>query len=300
METTQTETTIAHRWEVFGYKAPYKLVRSFEKTYQACPGAPIQAGTTCDVCGTGIKNVYVIRDARGVEFQVGCDCVWHLHDEALTAEVEQARRERAAEIRAERARARREAGELTRAERTRQACAAFLARAENEGLEAALETDHPIVHDIAERFRQFGSVSPAQAALVFKLASEARRPAHEERKVAAPVGAGRVTFRGRVVKTKLVESLAYGNTLKMLVKVMTEDGGTWLAWGTIPSKLLATLGETEYADALVGAEVEVLLGAALEARLDLAPSCRARLRSGSASHLHSARASPGCRLSLQG
>ncbi len=34
--------------------APFRFVGMEEKTFQACPGAPIQAGSSCDYCGTGM------------------------------------------------------------------------------------------------------------------------------------------------------------------------------------------------------------------------------------------------------
>ena len=63
--------------------APFRFVGVTIKTYQACPDAPIQPGTCCDYCGTGIMEVCIIRDARGKEFKVGNDCVRRTGDAGL-------------------------------------------------------------------------------------------------------------------------------------------------------------------------------------------------------------------------
>ena len=57
-----------------GY-APFRFVGMTEATYQACSGAPIQPGASCDYCGQGIRYVCIIKSADGREFRVGCDCV---------------------------------------------------------------------------------------------------------------------------------------------------------------------------------------------------------------------------------
>ena len=66
----------SHPWELAGLgHAPYRLLASGTCTFQACPEAPIQPGTSCDYCGQGISVVYSIRAACGSIFRVGCDCV---------------------------------------------------------------------------------------------------------------------------------------------------------------------------------------------------------------------------------
>ncbi len=63
--------------------APFRFFRFSTMKFQACPGAPIQPGTCCDYCGTGIMNVCHIRAADGKEFKVGCDCVAKTGDAGL-------------------------------------------------------------------------------------------------------------------------------------------------------------------------------------------------------------------------
>lgn len=56
--------------------APFRCTRVTVEKYQACHGAPIQPGTSCDYCGTGIMYAYWIKGSdERPEFKVGCDCV---------------------------------------------------------------------------------------------------------------------------------------------------------------------------------------------------------------------------------
>lgn len=76
--------TVVHAFERAGLgKAPFKFVGAYEAKFQACPGAPVQAGTSCDYCGTGIMLVCRIQSADGREFKVGCDCVAKTGDAGL-------------------------------------------------------------------------------------------------------------------------------------------------------------------------------------------------------------------------
>lgn len=69
-------TTTTHPWERAGLGvAPFRFVGCEVKTYQACPGAPIQVGASCDYCANGIKHVCWIQDANGKRFKVGNVCV---------------------------------------------------------------------------------------------------------------------------------------------------------------------------------------------------------------------------------
>ena len=73
-----------HIWELQGLgKAPFRCVGIDEKTSQACPGAPIQPGGTCDHCGRGIRYVCRIRGSDGAEFSVGTTCVEKTGDNGL-------------------------------------------------------------------------------------------------------------------------------------------------------------------------------------------------------------------------
>jgi hypothetical protein len=107
----------------------------------------------------------------------------------------------------------------------------------NPGLAAALQLKHYITVNINARFAAEGKLSPAQIALVLRLADEATTRAANptaargngiETHVAAPLG--RVTFTGKIVSRKN-HSSEWGDSIKITIKVATPDG-VWLAWGT--------------------------------------------------------------------
>ncbi len=80
----ETVGTVVHKFEVAGLgKAPFRFDGFEVKTYQACHGAPVQPGASCDFCGTGIMNVFWIKGADGKRFKVGCDCVEKTGDRGL-------------------------------------------------------------------------------------------------------------------------------------------------------------------------------------------------------------------------
>jgi hypothetical protein len=64
-------------------KAPFRCIGSDVRTYQATPDSPVQPGTCCDYCGTGIIYVAIIRGADGREFKTGFDCVQKTGDAGL-------------------------------------------------------------------------------------------------------------------------------------------------------------------------------------------------------------------------
>lgn len=92
MKTIRNDTTVkpltvgstVHAFEVSGLgKAPFKFVRMTEKVYQACHGAPVQPGSSCDFCGTAIRYEFWIKSSDQKEFKVGCDCVEKTNDLGL-------------------------------------------------------------------------------------------------------------------------------------------------------------------------------------------------------------------------
>ncbi len=99
---TNATATPAATVHVFAHlaPAPYRYLRFEVRTYQACHGAPVQVGTICDHCGTGIKDTFWFSGADGVEFKVGNQCVTKSGDEGLrkviAPEVNRIKRERKA------------------------------------------------------------------------------------------------------------------------------------------------------------------------------------------------------------
>lgn len=84
-------TVIIHKFEQVGLgKAPFRLIGMYEKR---CSGQPDSRGITvgyagqpagsCDYCGTGIANCFLIQSADGKRFEVGEDCVRKTDDTGL-------------------------------------------------------------------------------------------------------------------------------------------------------------------------------------------------------------------------
>ena len=88
------ETTEIHRFELAGLgKAPFHFTgKVTEKTYQACPGAPVQSGSSCDYCGTGIRYEFWVKSADGNTFKTGCDCIHKTGDAGLIRQISAAER----------------------------------------------------------------------------------------------------------------------------------------------------------------------------------------------------------------
>ena len=96
---TTTTATKFHKFEKAGLgAAPYRYLGFTVETYQACHGAPIQVGTSCDYCGTGIKDTFHFRSADGKSFKVGSTCVGKAGDKGMVdivkREVNRLKRER--------------------------------------------------------------------------------------------------------------------------------------------------------------------------------------------------------------
>lgn len=108
---------IIHPFEAAGLGlAPFHFDGMSEKTYQACSGAPVQAGGSCDYCGTGIRYCCHIRSSDGKTFIVGTDCVLKLdrEDNRLVSQVEREIAKREKEKRNAKKRAKWEAARLAR------------------------------------------------------------------------------------------------------------------------------------------------------------------------------------------
>ena len=88
------EISTTHRFELAGLgKAPFRFTGEVsERTYQACPGAPVQPGSSCDYCGTGIRYEFWVASADGKQFKVGCDCIHKTGDRGLIQQISLAER----------------------------------------------------------------------------------------------------------------------------------------------------------------------------------------------------------------
>jgi hypothetical protein len=175
----------------------------------------------CTVCGAAFVYGDVwVHEPTGEVIYIGHDCAdkYELLADRSAWELQLGRLRQAAAV---------EGLKAMRAEERE----AFLAK--HEGLAEDLTVEHPIIADIASRFREHRSLSDKQIALVRKLADEVRNPKPAEANVPAPTG--KVVFTGQIVSVKSYESY-YGLQLKCTVKVTT-DAGVWLAWGTLPAQI---------------------------------------------------------------
>jgi len=257
-----TNTTWIHPFENVGLgKGPFRLSRYERMTFQACPGEPIRAGGSCDYCGTAIMHAYWIASADGRTFKVGSDCVFKTYrtapkKDALYLEVRKAQLAMAREGREVKRTARREAARAERKAGVPSRKATFLAL--NPGLDLALALDHATVRDIAAKLDEWGDLSPRQVDFVWALYAQAYGPQlSPEVNVPAPVG--KATVRGKVVSTKVVDSV-YGTQWKMVVKVSDAQRNTWLVWTTVPRNLVGGYnpqpGSVKNLDDLRGCEVQ--------------------------------------------
>lgn len=137
------ELKAVNKWELAGIgKAPFKCVGVAELPSKALLEAgnvegynnhmrslPLEYGLgTCYVCGMALMVNYLIRDAEGKKFVVGCECVKKTGDTILTNEMNEARKARE---RAKRA-AKREENRIKRY--AARSAARYAAELENWGL----------------------------------------------------------------------------------------------------------------------------------------------------------------------
>lgn len=226
----------AHPFERSGLgKAPFRVVGYERRVFQACQGAPIQVGGSCDHCGTGIIHTFIIQGADGGKFKVGSSCVFKTGDSILSGMVRQyqknARRAENAARKAELA----ATLEARRAEREAEhiETALYQARkfARENGIVDAIAAweRHEILRDLKLKLEQYGELSIRQVDLVKSLFAQL-----SEKKCNAP--SGRVTFTGKVVSAKYYTG-AYGSQLKATIKVETPEG-RWMCFGSVPTGVL--------------------------------------------------------------
>ena len=135
------------------------------------------------------------------------------------------------------------AARRVKVELNREAREAFLAA--HPGLAEALQLDHPVVQDIAQRFQQYTRLSDKQVALVVRLHAESQVPdscdhcngehALDVCPKRKPLATGRQELCLRVLGTRIVGS-DYGETLKLL-GLDTASGCK--VWCTVPSGTLS-------------------------------------------------------------
>jgi hypothetical protein len=199
-----TTTTPIHPFEKAGLGvAPFRCTRVTVAKYQACHGAPVQPGASCDYCGTGIMNVFWIKGSQpdAAEFRVGCDCV------AKTgAVVEKFRDERLKFARLQRE-AKRETRRAAREQKWAQArderATAYLVTDEGAKVSAFL-LNHTtgFLGEMNASLHKWGSLTPGQHAAVLKIIAQ------NEARAAAPPSSHQgevgkaLTFTAKILATR--------------------------------------------------------------------------------------------------
>lgn len=192
----------------------------------------------CDHCGAYLRYVAILKHLpTGQYIEVGETCLANRFERA-TAEFH----------------ALRQAAQLDRQQqRIVQARAAFVAEnpdlawmdGEVDGFPEASRTNS-FVQDVARKLRRYGELSERQInAVRTAVVRDAERAAAREVEAQEPTvnaPTGRVEVTGEVLSTKWQES-DFGDTLKMLVKITTDDG-SWKLWTTVPSALTVERGDT--------------------------------------------------------
>lgn len=198
----------------------------------------------CDVCGANFRfGDVLVHEPTGEHVVVGHECADKIEGLGDRAEF-------LVGLRASRTAA---LAQLKREEKAR-ARAEFLAA--RTGLAEALQGDHRILRDLAERLEKWGTLSEGQVGLALKIAAELASPAP---KGEVPSTGERVTVRGRVVSTKVVDS-NYGSTTKMLVEVET-PAGAYRVFGKVPAGLPVDRGaEVEFSAKLERSERDPSFG----------------------------------------
>ncbi|UYD59186.1 hypothetical protein HPMBJEAJ_00071 [Aeromonas phage avDM6] len=171
-----------NKWESQGFgKAPFRCVGMFKMpnkdtaTMQDYAALPQGYGAgSCHVCGTGIIYNYMIHDASGKKFVVGCECVNYTNDTKLIDEVKAERKafnnaQKALETRKRNEAERERNGGLTDKEIAQKvAQAEWDAKREayfdthKELFDAGLATGYEWIEEIVESCCHYCSMSPAQ------------------------------------------------------------------------------------------------------------------------------------------
>lgn len=174
-ETGEACSRCVHPFERAGLgKAPFRCVGFYVSKFCAAPGAPVQPGSACDYCGTGIMNVFSILSADGKASKVGCDCVRKTPDKALIAEVKRFKADAAKKERIAKAKAEREAYQFKRAAEVAERVAA--AAPVLERLDVLAKGSHPwrsrTAEDMARRIREGMPISEKMSALIERMWTE--------------------------------------------------------------------------------------------------------------------------------
>jgi len=195
--------------------------------------APGASSGKCTHCGAHIRYVALLRHIpTGEVIYVGETCLDNRF--ALESKADFDRLRKAAQLDREAQRLVKAAAECIATLTVSPEVAAFLA--DKKGTEG-----HYISMDIRRKLYRYGSISQKQADLISKLMADeiakAAKKVEQDADATMPIE-GRVEVTGTVLSTKFQDS-DFGGGLKMLV-----DVGTYRLWGSVPSSITVTKGDT--------------------------------------------------------
>lgn len=181
---------------------------------------------SCDHCGTGIINHFVIQSSDGVRFVVGCDCVMKTGDAGLVSEIKRIRSERARLRRAEkRAEARKERARQWKRDAKARRRAAFA----EFGDDLRIVWPHRkngFIRDVLARFARTGYLSEAQVAAMVQTAENAHLKAqfHAASEHIPGAAGERLIVSATCVSRTPIET-AFGTSI---LAILHTDGGNVL------------------------------------------------------------------------
>lgn len=218
-------------------KSPFRCVGCRENWFVMGDGSR-KPGGTCNYCGTGILNEYVIKSSDGKSFVVGCDCVQKTNADVVGFREERlklARTKRATKV-SERRSIKRAEWDKIRAEQKITRMDSFYAM--KPALCERLDNytgEHSFLNAMRENLNAWGSLSEKMVAVVERLFAE------EDRQAELRINSkffGVVGVRSKNVMVKITacikvgeSNFGYRSQPIVLVKMETESGDQ-LTWFT--------------------------------------------------------------------
>lgn len=218
-------------------KSPFRCVGCRENWFVMGDGSR-KPGGTCNYCGTGILNEYVIKSSDGKSFVVGCDCVQRTNADVVGFREERlklARTKRATKVSERRAIKRAEWDKIRAEEKVARMDSFYAMKPE---LCVRLDTyagENTFLLAMRDNLNAWGSLTEKMVAVVERLFAE------EERNAELRMNAkhfGEVGVRAKNVKVKVMfcrkvgeSNFGYRSQPIVLVKLETESGDQ-LTWFT--------------------------------------------------------------------
>lgn len=229
-----------HKLEAAGFGiGPFRCIDMFQMpnketaTYQdycSLPKVTRGGAGSCRICGTGLVYNYIIRDAVGDTFIVGCDCLEKINDVVLTKEMRAVRREKrdAAKIkeRAEQRAIRQAQWEIERKEGRE----ALIAQ-HGEMFDKARALGQEWLSSIVESVLHYGRMSERQQAAIMGAIERAEEIAARKNEFFGEIKK-RVTITVTVQRWITLFHGDYYNPTKYLVIMLDSEGRTFKYVGT--------------------------------------------------------------------